>query len=101
LVILIRIHCRKANSVADHINDTLKILKHVNVPESQNTKSPSLQLGRPSCVSNLIIKKVVLPAIQLNDQPPRVASEVGDVVADRHLPPKMIALAPQYAEFMP
>src|SRR5439155_11232178 len=78
-----------------------KFLKHIDVPESQDSKPAPLQVSRSFRIGCLIFREVVLAAIKLDNQPTPIAGEVGDMIADRHLPAKMIALALEQAQLMP
>ena len=73
----------------DDLVDTLDIAEHLVVPKPQDTESLSLQ---PSC-SRIVLSgaTIMLPAINLDDEPPGEADEIDDVRSNRDLPSKAMA----------
>jgi len=86
------------------VHNTLKISHNVVVPKSQHAKPALPQIGIALFVCLQAFCKVVLTAINFNDEPRRIACEVDDEVADWNLTAKMKAerskvakLAPQFS----
>jgi hypothetical protein len=83
------------------VHNTLEISQYVVVPKSQHTKPALPQIGIALLVRLQAFCKVVLTAINLNDEPRRIACEVNDEMVDRNLAAKMKAEGFQPAKLVP
>src|SRR5258708_5937379 len=83
----------------DDVVDALDIAEHLIVPEAQHAEPLPLQPRRPRIV--LREPTVMLPAIDLDDEPPIEADEVDDVATDRHLSAETMTVDLLEAELRP
>ncbi len=77
-------------STGEDVMNAFQIGQHVIVPEAEDAIALALdRLG--SC--NLILRlRVMLPAVDFNNQPRRVAGKIGNVMTDGNLPTEAVAL---------
>jgi sulfur carrier protein ThiS len=83
------------------VHNTLKISHNVVVPKSQHAKAALRHMGIALFVCLRAFCKVVLTAINFNDEPRRIAREVNDELVDRNLAAKMKAERFQLAKLAP
>jgi hypothetical protein len=79
-----------ANRLQDRLCDTGDILHRLVVPDANHLKSLPVQ---PCVASDIIVAlSIVLPTVELNDDPCFQANEVDDVATDRELASKAQAV---------
>jgi hypothetical protein len=78
--------------------DAFGISKHIVVPESQHSVTFVHQATIADYIGGRLI---VLPAIDLNDQPAFATNEVADVTEYRHLPCKLVPVDLPVANTIP
>lgn len=93
--------CGKSCFVPDHVNRTLKVLKHVRIPEPDNAITQFLQF----VCSPLIIEKfpwlIVLPTIKFDNQLAIVTGKINDICSNRNLAAKMATLIFEKPKLLP
>ena len=76
-------------STHNFLQDGLRFLKHLVIPEPQDPKPPSYNL---SISIHVVLPPLnVLPTIHFDDHSCLQAGEIGDIDAKRHLPPESIS----------
>jgi hypothetical protein len=78
-----------AQIFGDHCPRAVRIVQHLVVPESQHAVALALQ--EPSAARFLFRRRIVLAAIDFDDQSRLVANKVGNEAPDRHLTAKSIS----------
>ena len=74
---------------------TREILVHVRIPEPQHTKSVAHEMPVAAAISRGVFIMIVLPAVDLDDQPLLQTDEIDDEAIARRLAAEMkTALAP-------
>jgi len=81
--------------------NTFNIADHVVVPESQNSEILLAQVSVARSIHPLTGSRIMLTAINLNNDPRGVAGEVDNEVIDRHLSTEMKATRFQRAKKPP
>jgi len=87
--------------MTDHVNNAFQILKDIDVPETQNTKTFRFEYLCSLAVLRKSFSCIVLSAIEFNDEPATVAGEIGNEARDRNLSAKMPSFLLEHAQFMP
>src|SRR6476660_2906398 len=92
---------RQTRSVTDRINNAFEVLKHVDVPKPQDTKSFCFKNSGSLIVADQSGRCIVLAAIEFDDEPALVTSKVSDEPRYRNLPTKMTAFGLEHTQLVP
>jgi hypothetical protein len=87
--------------MTDQVDNAFDIPEHSAVPKSQNAITFRFDQPRSRIVAVKFCGRVVLTAIEFDDKPAFVASEVDDEAGDWHLAAEMPALVLEYAQLIP
>src|SRR5256885_6369079 len=79
---------RGLQGIEDAGQHSLFVVENVVVPEGEDAKALSLQIG---VTLRIVFALAVLPPIRFNDQPLRGADKIDDVVIDRELALELVA----------
>ena len=82
--------CWSMQPLPNRLEDTIEVIEHLVVPESQHAKPCLLQKRRAYSVGLDIFR--VLAAVQLDNEPSFQADEIHDVVTERVLAPEFAAI---------
>jgi hypothetical protein len=87
--------------VADHVDDAFEILKNIHVPKSQNAKTYRFKDSRALAIACEPVPRVVLSAVELDDEPAFVTGEVGDEARNWYLTAKVSSLLLKHTQRVP
>jgi hypothetical protein len=87
--------------VTNRIDDAFEVLKHIDVPKPQDTKSLCFKHSGSFIVADYRGRRIVLATIEFDDEPALVTSKVSDEPCYRNLPTKMSALCLRYTQLIP
>jgi hypothetical protein len=73
-------------SVEDGLRHTVDLGQHIGVPEAQDPITHGIEASSPDGIQGLVVRLVVLPAIDFDDESAGQAGKVGDIPADWDLP---------------
>ena len=85
-----------AQRCVDHRPDAIRIAKHLIVPEAKNAVTLSLDHACPRKISN----RIVLTAVDFDNELCAVTGKIGDEMANRDLPTEML-FRPTVAQHSP
>jgi hypothetical protein len=75
-------------SVEDGLRHAVDLGEHIGVPEAQDPITHGLEQSSPGGIQGLVVRLVVLPAIDFDDESGGQAGKVGDIAAHWDLPPE-------------
>jgi len=82
----------KSECRADYVYDALCVSIDIVVPESKYIEALRAQIAVACLIDAATCVEVMLPAVDLDDEPRRVAGEVDDEMVDRYLSAEMEAV---------
>ena len=83
----------------NRFHNAVDIREYIVIPKPNNTKSKSFEFGRPVGVFDKHFG--MLPAVKFNNQFRFKGSKVGNIPADRHLPPKFVTVESAPTQMFP
>ena len=87
--------------MADHIDNALQILEHITIPKSQDTKSFCIEKPRSLAVAYKFSRRIMLTAIEFDNEPAFVTGKIGDESSYRHLSTEMPAFRLEHTQLIP
>jgi hypothetical protein len=89
------------NGVKNFLKHTVQGFVQIAIPKPDNPIAIAIQVGRSYCVARLMFRRIVMVAVEFNDQPGFEANKIGNVRSDRVLPPKFVPSQPPVSQGIP
>ena len=80
---------RRFQSLVDRLQNTIDIFQNLIIPEAQHAIALRVEIRVTRCISGQMRCLIMLPAVDLNDEPCLVASKICEIRSDRCLATEM------------